>query len=54
MDVLAEHCRCGHSAAGHDHIANRYCRATAKNALLRGCICADRPATPHATAGIQD
>ncbi len=31
---------CGHDLAVHDHIADRFCRATFQNALSRGCICA--------------
>jgi hypothetical protein len=43
----AEQCDCGHSAAGHDHIAVRYCRATAANVLVRGCICTDQSDAGH-------
>jgi hypothetical protein len=34
------HCNCGHLVEGHDPIASRYCRATLRGALQRGCICA--------------
>ena len=41
-------CDCGHLVDAHDPIASRYCKATAFNAMSRGCIClagaaADRP-----------
>jgi hypothetical protein len=30
---------CPHSVAGHDAISSRFCGATLKNALTRGCVC---------------
>jgi hypothetical protein len=30
---------CGHALTAHDRIAQRYCEATAQNALSRTCIC---------------
>jgi len=30
---------CSHPRALHDHIATRFCAATASSALSRGCVC---------------
>jgi hypothetical protein len=30
---------CGHPSANHDATGTRYCAATQKSALTRGCIC---------------
>jgi hypothetical protein len=30
---------CDHALDGHDHISQRYCRATQSQALTRNCIC---------------
>lgn len=38
--VLCE--MCPHELDGHDALSRRFCRATAANALTRGCICSAR------------
>ena len=35
-----EVCACGHALAEHDALASRYCQATARGGLDRGCMCA--------------
>jgi hypothetical protein len=30
---------CAHPTANHDSIATRFCEATQRSALTRGCIC---------------
>lgn len=32
-------CTCGHTNAAHDVVARRYCSATIRQSLDRGCIC---------------
>ncbi len=38
-------CQCGHPTVDHDRIAARYCAATVRGHLSRGCVCvAEQPA----------
>ncbi|HSS38235.1 MAG TPA: RGCVC family protein [Polyangia bacterium] len=34
-----EQCACGHPLAEHDALASRYCQATIRGGLDRGCMC---------------
>jgi hypothetical protein len=39
-------CPCGHSADEHDAVAFRYCEATTRAGLTRGCMCVPATAPP--------
>jgi hypothetical protein len=38
IDEAALDC-CGHPESAHDAVAKRFCAATQRSALVRGCIC---------------
>lgn len=43
-DRSADHCSsCEHPPAAHDQVARRYCEATLRMVLTRGCICPGDP-----------